>query len=139
MVRSKTFASTEAQSATTFCTQPTYVSFYDQPVNDRTSPAIGFGFDDEHIKRVNVFVSKVRSILHAKGASNYLEDVKVEAEKKNIEFNRVFGAILQKMQIVVNTDDEYPVVADIIVGENFEKKFEEANNKFNKILEELGI
>lgn len=139
MARSKTFASDEAQSATTFCAQPTYVSFYEQSVNDRTSPAIGFGFDDEHIKRVNVFASKVRSILHAKGGSNYLEDVKVEAEKKNIEFNRVFGAILQKMQIVVNTDDEYPVVTDIIVGENFEKKFEEANNKFDKILEELGI
>ena len=139
MARSKDSASVEAQAATTFCAKPIYVSFYDQPIGDRTSPAIGFGFDDEHTKRVNVFVSKVRSILHAKDASNYLEDVKAKAEEKKIEFNRLFGAILQKMEIVVNTDDEYPIVVDIIPGEEFEKKFEESNNKFNKILEELGI
>ena len=115
MARSKDSASTEAQSATTFCAKPIYVSFYDQPIGDRTSPAIGFGFDDEHIKRVNVFVSKVRSILHAKDASNYLEDMEVKAKEKKIEFNRLFGAILQKMEIVVNTDDEYPMIEAVIL------------------------
>lgn len=149
MARSKDSASIEAQSADVFCVTPNRVDFVNWTRTDGTNTrAVRFALSKEETgyNAVLSFASTVRGILREKGAKRYVELKLAEVNKKcqekkiqNLTEEDILSKMLSKMQIVIHKENAFLILDDIIIGDEYEKKFEEINSEYENIFEKIDI